>query len=90
MSTQSRTADPSEYEEGFFSQNTWIRPVAIFVVICFGLLALIIGANATMGWLGGRFGQVLFGMVASLVFMSFIISAVLLVVNGARYLINNR
>lgn len=90
MSTQSRTADPNEYEEGFFSQNTWIRPVAIFVVICFGLLALIISANATMGWLGGRFGQVLFGMVASLVFMSFILSAVLLVVNGARYLYNKR
>lgn len=90
MSTQSRTADPGEYEEGFLSQNTWLRPVAIFVVICFGLLALIIGANATMGWLGGRFGQVLFGMVASLVFMSVILSAVLLVVNGARYIYNKR
>ncbi|WP_227134489.1 hypothetical protein [Halorubellus salinus] len=90
MSTQSRAADPNEYEEGFLSQNTWMRPVAIFVVICFGLLALIISANATMGWLGGRFGQVLFGMVASLVFMSIVLSAVLLIVNGTRYLYNSR
>jgi hypothetical protein len=90
MSTQSRTTDPNEYEEGFFDQNTWIRPLSFFVVICFGLLALIITANATMDWLGGRFGQVLFGMIASLVFMSVIISGILLVVNGSRYLYNNR
>jgi hypothetical protein len=90
MSTQSRTADPNEYNEGFLDQNTWIRPLSIFVVICFGLLALIITANATMGWLGGRFGQVLFGMVASLVFMSFVVSSILLLVNGARYLYNKR
>jgi hypothetical protein len=89
MSTQSQRVDPGEYEEGFLDQNTWIRPVAIFVLICFGLLALIITANATMGWLGGRFGQVLFGMVASLIFMSAVISVVLLIVNGARYLLNS-
>lgn len=90
MSTQSRTTEPNEYNEGFFDQNTWIRPLSIFVVFCFGLLALIITANATMGWLGGRFGQVLFGMIASLVFMSVIISTILLIVNGSRYLYNNR
>jgi len=90
MSAQTRSPDPNEYKEGFLDQNTWIRPLAIFVVICFGLLALIITANATMDWLGGRFGQVLFGMIASLVFMSVVISAILLLVNGARYLYNNR
>lgn len=90
MSTQSRTTDPNEYHEGFFDQNTWIRPLAFFVVLCFVLLALIITANATMGWLGGRFGQVLFGMIASLVFMSVVISTILLLVNGARYLYDNR
>lgn len=86
MSTQSERVDPSEYEEGFLDQNTWIRPVVWFVLVCFGLLALIITANATLGWLGGRFGQVLFGMVASMIFLSAVVSAVLLVVNGARYL----
>ncbi|NHN41069.1 hypothetical protein G9C85_05385 [Halorubellus sp. JP-L1] len=86
MSTQSQQTKREQYEEGFLDQNTWIRPLAVFVLICFGLLALIITSNATMGWLGGRFGQVLFGMIASLIFMSFIISAILLVVNGARYL----
>jgi hypothetical protein len=90
MSTQSRTTNSNEYNEGFFEQNTWIRPLAFFVVVCFGLLALIITANATMGWLGGSFGQVLFGMVASLVFMSVIVSIILVVVNGSRYLYNNR
>lgn len=90
MSTQSRTADPNEYNEGFLDQNTWIRPLSVFVALCFVLLALIITANATMGWLGGRFGQVLFGMIASLVFMSVIISTILLIVNGGRYLYKKR
>lgn len=90
MSAQSRTTEPNEYSEGFLDQNTWIRPLSFFVLICFGLLALIITANATMGMLGGRFGQVLFGMIASLVFMSVIVTTVLLVVNGTRYLYNNR
>jgi len=89
MSTQSESVDPTEYEEGFFDQNTWIRPMVWFVAICFGLLALIITSNATMGWLGGRFGQVLFGMVASMIFLAVVISAILLIVNGARY-VNNR
>jgi uncharacterized membrane protein (DUF485 family) len=90
MSTQSRTADTNEYNEGFLEQNTWIRPLSIFVLICFGLLALIITANATMGWLGGRFGQVLFGMIASLIFMSVIITTILLLVNAARYVYDKR
>jgi hypothetical protein len=85
MSTQSESLEPQEYEEGFFSQNTWIRPVIIFDIVCFVIISLIILANDFMGWLGGRFGQVVFGMVASLIFLSFVISAILLIVNGARY-----
>lgn len=85
MSTQSQSADPAEYQEGFLDQNSWLRPVVLFVLVCFGLLALIIGANATMGLLGGRFGQVLFGMVASMIFICTVVSSILLVVNGARY-----
>jgi len=85
MSAQSESMDPVEYEEGFFDQNTWIRPMVWFVLVCFGLLSLIIGANATLGWLGGRFGQVLFGMVASMIFIAFVLSGILLVVNAARY-----
>lgn len=86
MSAQPQTADPGQYEEGFFSQNTWIRPVAMFMAMCFGILTVIIILNHSFGWLGGRFGQVLFGMVASMIFMAIVISTILLTVNATRYL----
>jgi|GEM_PF-1347505 hypothetical protein len=89
MSTQSQPERPTNYEEGFLSQNTWLRPVGMFIAFCFGILSLIIISNAMMDWLGGRFGQVLFGMVASLIFMATILTVVLLLVNGTRYVINN-
>lgn len=85
MSTPSQAPGRNEYEEGFFDQNTWIRPLVIFNGICLGLITIIIILEDTMGWLGGRFGQVIFGMIASLIFMSVIIATLLLIVNGARY-----
>lgn len=85
MSAQSESLDPQKYEEGFFSQNSWIRPMIYFDIVCFVVIGLIIISNDIMGWLGGRFGQVVFGMVASLIFMSIILSTILLIVNGARY-----
>jgi hypothetical protein len=88
MSTESTGSMRNEYEESFLDQNTWIRPVVIFDIVCFALLGLIVGAHEAVGWFGARFGQVIFGMVASMILMSLIFTTVLLVVNGSRYIAN--